>query len=223
MTWSPAWAKKWARMSGWRPSRYLGAIEIADAAPRALDEMTHDQALIRALADSAGLARVASSNNHGWGRTAAAWTVLVIPGWRSLTPVMLERAIRRELRSGIRSRIAVVERRRVNPPAAGAMLAATVPMVAWEMLTTVTPAERISWLAWTWATWAALGLAARHGGRHEARRKVPVSADGMTAPTASPERRPAVHRDRTSVAASIAGSGEAPRGQPPRQCRRTQS
>lgn len=203
------------------PLPHIGAIEIADAAPRALDEMTRDEALIRALADSAGLARVASSNNHGWGRTAAAWTVLVIPGWRSLTPAMLDGAIRRELSGGVRSRITVVERRRVDPPAAGAMLAATVPMVTWEMLTTLTPAERVSWLIWTWATWAALRHAARRGGRQavrrgltrrpaarrEARRKVAPSADGMAAPTASPQRGPAVHRARTSVAVSMAGSG----------------
>ncbi|NIQ58279.1 MAG: hypothetical protein GWN71_34530, partial [Gammaproteobacteria bacterium] len=52
-----------------------------------------DRALILAMVDSLDLAPVAATNNHGWGRTAAAWTLMRIPGWEELTPDELSTAI----------------------------------------------------------------------------------------------------------------------------------
>ena len=57
-----------------------------------------------------GAAPVAGSNNQGWGRAAPGWTILRIPGWRSLTPVALDRAILATLASRERGRIVVIER-----------------------------------------------------------------------------------------------------------------
>jgi predicted metal-dependent phosphoesterase TrpH len=135
------------------PSRLplVRAIEIADGAPRALDQMQHDDARIRGIADRENLALVAGSNNHGWGRTAAAWSVVHVPGWRSLRPEALDSAIRRRLLRDGSHGVSVLERRRVAPGASAFALAATVPAVAWGMLATLSTPERLAWLCWTWA------------------------------------------------------------------------
>ena len=71
------------------------AVEANDASPRGLRQSKRDRAQILALADSLDLALVAGSNNHGWGRTAAAWTLIRIPGWQRMSPASLETAIER--------------------------------------------------------------------------------------------------------------------------------
>ena len=133
------------------------AIEISDGAPRALDQMQRDGALIRRVAKSNDLAVVASSNNHGWGRTAAAWSVLEIPHWRSFTPSELDAAIRSRLATRRGKSVYVVERRRVVPPTSSVALIETLPLIGWNLLTTLSSAERISWIVWTWTLWALLG------------------------------------------------------------------
>lgn len=137
------------------------AIELADGAPRALDQMAREGRRLRAIADSARLTMVAGSNNHGWTRTAAAWTVLTIPGWRALDPRALDAAIRRAVTNGPPTAVRVVERTRVVPPPDAVRLAATVPAAALHLLRVLTPAERIAWIAWTWMAWLLATLALR--------------------------------------------------------------
>ena len=140
-----------------RPDRHIPksqAIEISDAAPRALDQMERDRSLIRRIAANDDLALVASSNNHGWGRTAAAWSILEIQDWRALTPGELDAAIRARLATRRGKSVYVVERRRVAPPSSTLILMATVPAAGWRLLTTLSPDERLSWVVWTWTIWA---------------------------------------------------------------------
>ncbi|HET9004280.1 MAG TPA: hypothetical protein VFN39_09820, partial [Gemmatimonadaceae bacterium] len=66
------------------PGLRLDAVESSDGAPRGLMFTQRLAPEIARFAQSRGLARVAGSNNHGWGRTASAWTVLRIPGWRAM-------------------------------------------------------------------------------------------------------------------------------------------
>lgn len=132
------------------------AVEVSDASPRGLEQSRQDRETILALADSLNLALVASSNNHGWGRTTAAWTVLTIPGWRSMSPARLNAAIERKLHTERRAASRVVERRIPYPGASPAALALTVPAITWQMFGGIGPAERIAWLVWTWGI--ALGL-----------------------------------------------------------------
>ncbi len=49
------------------------ALELTDAAPRALGELDNKEAEIRRRSATLGVTIVAGSNNHGWGRTVAAW------------------------------------------------------------------------------------------------------------------------------------------------------
>jgi hypothetical protein len=144
-----------------RPEMGIGAVEISDAAPRGLQQIQAERAAILRLADSANLALLAASDNHGWGRTAAAWSVLRIPRWRRLAPDSLDRAIRREVLSRRRSAGRVIERRRPDPAGSPLGIAGTAPQVLWLMLRTLGWPERVSWLAWTWTTWAAIWLLER--------------------------------------------------------------
>ncbi len=153
-----------ARFSVDRPIPRSQAIEIADAAPRALDQMERDGALIRRIARTDDLALVASSNNHGWGRTAAAWSILEIDHWRTLTPGELDAAIRTRIATVRGKSVYVVERRRLTPPSSTQALMGTVPAVGWRLLTTLSPEERLSWIVWAWTLWALSLVASPRGG-----------------------------------------------------------
>lgn len=128
------------------------AIEINDGAPRGLTVgLTKHAALLR-LADSLNLALVAGSDNHGWGNTASGWTLVRVPGWRSLTPLALAGALEAAMLKG-RSAAQVVERR-TPLLVTKAQVAATVPVMAATVLRGLTPTERVSWIAWAWSALA---------------------------------------------------------------------
>lgn len=140
----------------------VAAIELSDAAPRGLSDGDRDRTRILALADSLGLAVVAGSDNHGWGRTAAAWSVMLVPGWRALTPDTLERRVEDGIRIGGRHAVQVIERTRpvwsirttAQGPAGWVSNAAGAPgffgRFVWQLTATRSWAERASWLAWIW-------------------------------------------------------------------------
>lgn len=126
------------------------AIELSDASPRGLAQSRRDRAKLLRMADSLDLAPVAASNNHGWGRTAAAWTLVRIPGWRTLSPRSLGQAIEERFHEDRQEASRVVERRSPYPGDSRVALAMTVPSITWQMFGGMGPAERLSWLAWTW-------------------------------------------------------------------------
>ena len=123
------------------------AIEIVDGAPRGLGQTRAERARIIHLADSTNLALVAGSDNHGWGRTAAGWTLMFVPEWRSATPDVLSKAIANVLRQGGRKSTRVVVRYIVNTEM-GVALPFTAPLVGWGMLRALSTDERVVWLAW---------------------------------------------------------------------------
>jgi hypothetical protein len=128
----------------------LRAVELADGGPRGIEQGWRERARILRLADSLGLAVVAGSDNHGWGRTAAAWSVLRVPGWRAAPPDSLDGMIQRTLAGEERRAVAVVTRRSPPRPASAGALALTAPAIAWSVLASLTGAERVVWLAWIW-------------------------------------------------------------------------
>jgi predicted metal-dependent phosphoesterase TrpH len=140
----------------------VNAIELSDGAPRGLSSSDRDHARILRLADSLNLTLVAGSDNHGWGRTAAGWSVIRIAGWRRLTPSDLERRIEDVIRTGAPHAGRVVERTRPiwagRPDAHGVaawvgVAGDTVSFLAqfsWQMVATRSWPERISWLVWIW-------------------------------------------------------------------------
>jgi hypothetical protein len=132
------------------------AIELIDGAPRGLAQSRQQRARILDIADSANIALVAGSDHHGWGHTAAGWTLLLIPNWRAAPPEEVSRAIAATLRSGGRGSTKVIERYVANTDEA-ALVPFTVPLVTWGMFRTLSTDERVVWVAWI----AALMLLAR--------------------------------------------------------------
>jgi len=142
-----------------RPARNalpIDAVEISDGAPRALAQIDAQRERILGLAQQAGVAIVAGSNNHGWARALPSWSVMDIPGWRSMTPSELDNAIRETLLQRGYGSVQVIERRPVGPVSPAA-LALTVPLAIWRMLVTVSWTERFSWLCWIWLGYLVLG------------------------------------------------------------------
>jgi predicted metal-dependent phosphoesterase TrpH len=150
------------------------AVEVSDASPKGLSFGWMHRRWLARLVDSLRLVPLSGTDQHGWGRAAASWTVLHLPGWRGLPPEALDRAIRRHLRQPAAS-VTVLER----PPLPGTGRAwgvvLTVPLVAHALLTRISWPERLAWLAWCWGCWC-LVVAGRASApwRDRARRLVAV-------------------------------------------------
>lgn len=123
------------------------AIEVVDGAPRGLGQSRRERTRILALADSLNLTLVAGSDSHGWGHAASAWTLMYVPGWRGVTPQRLAEVIPAFIRRGGRGAAKVAERY-VADTETGVALPLTVPLVAWGMMRTLSPDERVMWVVW---------------------------------------------------------------------------
>jgi hypothetical protein len=124
------------------------AIEVIDGSPKGLGQTRRERAQIVHLADSTNLALVAGSDHHGWGHTAAGWTLMFLPQWRTASPEELTAGIGKVIRGGGRKSTRVVERY-IADTETGVALPLTVPLVAWGMLRSLSGDERVVWFAWT--------------------------------------------------------------------------
>jgi hypothetical protein len=131
------------------PVRIAG-VEISDGSPRGMAQAARDGDAIRALAGNLGIAIVSASDNHGWGRTAPAWSVMRIPGWRNLSPAELDIAIRRTILTQGSRAISVIARRTVPAPANRMEAALGGAMVALLIARTMSLTDRLSWIGWSW-------------------------------------------------------------------------
>ena len=107
--------------------------------------------LILQIADSLGLTLVSGSNHHGWGRTAAAWNLIRVPGWQELRPEELGAEIEAIVRGSRADRIQIAERRRIRlyaPRESPLVEALTAPRLAVHILRSLTFPERLAWLPW---------------------------------------------------------------------------
>lgn len=129
-----------------RPPR-IDAIELTNGAPKGLRFSREHRSRIVHLADSLNVPLVASSNHHGWGSTAVAWTAMRLPGWRRLSPLALDATIREALGTDA-DRIFVVERAGLAAAGSPIGLALTVPRLAWQAATMASVPERVISVAW---------------------------------------------------------------------------
>lgn len=156
----------------------IGGLEIADASPRGIGQGHQQRDELLRLADSLDVAVVAGSDNHGWGRAAAAWSLVRLPGWRQLPPAELDRRIRAAILRLRRGAVVVIERR-TAPSRTAVQLALTVPLTALLVARTMGRSERVAWLGWVWA-WP-LAAIIRAGVRQ--RRAAQADGDGTDAPS----------------------------------------
>lgn len=141
------------------------AIELSDGSPRGIEQSQRDRTRIVHLADSLNVALVAGSDNHGWGQTAVAWSVLHIAGWRALSPDSLGTAIVSRIRTARRHAVEVIARRSPDPAGSRVLVVATLPAVAWNILLTMSPLERLTWITWSWVLTALTVYAAERRSR----------------------------------------------------------
>jgi len=146
----------------------LAGIEASDGSPRGMAQSARDRDAIMALAGKLHLAVVSASDNHGWGRTAPAWSVLRIPGWRGMTPAELDIAIRRTIITRGSQAIQVIARRTAAPPRNGVEAAAGGIAVALVMVRTMNLPDRLSWIVWSWGL-CLLSLGRARRNRHNLR------------------------------------------------------
>jgi hypothetical protein len=148
----------------------IRAIEIIDGAPRGIDQTRILRSRIVHLADSANIAMVAGSDNHGWGYAAPGWTLLIVPGWRGMKTDSLAASIDQSLRGG-REATRVAERRIPGELNGGNALelTLTLPIVVWGMFTTLSVDERVIWLVWTWGVVLVWRLTSSWRGRRRRR------------------------------------------------------
>lgn len=128
----------------------IAAVEGADGSPRGMAQTANERDAILALAAKLRVALVAGSDNHGWGRTATAWTLLRIPGWRGMSPPSLDIAIRRTVLSKERGSSSVFARRTLGPSSGRFEAALAGIGVGVMVLRTMNFRDRISWIAWSW-------------------------------------------------------------------------
>ena len=131
----------------------IRAIEIANGAPNNIDDVKSKRAEILALAQRHNLTLTTASDNHGWGYTAPAWTLMRPPVWRGLGSDNLALAIERVIREAGMNGSRTVERT-IPYPTNGVWLALTVVSVPLTTLCTLSTDERVMWLVWIWAVWA---------------------------------------------------------------------
>lgn len=131
-----------------RDTSSLHALEITDGSARGLEQALASHERLVALAAARDLALVAGSNHLGWGSTTPAWTLVRLPGWRTMTPQALGEALPRALRGG-HAASRVVERR-TPELMRGPALAFTVPLMLYELNATLSPSQRLSWICWIW-------------------------------------------------------------------------
>jgi predicted metal-dependent phosphoesterase TrpH len=143
----------------------LGAIEVSDGSPRGIAQVAKDREKIIAVADRMGLTLVAGSDNHGWAKSAPAWSVLRIAGWRMLTPAALDVAIRSTLIARVAGSTQVIARRTAAPAAGRIGSAFAGVAVAALVFRTMNLRERFSWVAWSWGLALFPGISSRRGRR----------------------------------------------------------
>lgn len=131
----------------------IRAIEIANGAPNNIDDVKPKRARILALAQQHDLMLTTATDNHGWGYTAPAWTLMRPPVWRGLGTDDLALSIERVIREG-RFRGSRTVQRTVPYPASALGLSVTAVSVPFSILRTLSTDERVMWLVWIWAVWA---------------------------------------------------------------------
>jgi hypothetical protein len=136
---------------------HFSGMELIDAAPRGLGQLDREEAKVRHIASTTRLILVAASNNHGYGRTVAAWNLMTIPGWRELPPDSVGRLIERPFRERQLDAVTIVKR--VRPRTHGAGIVLTLPVAVIQILRTLPRAEQLVWVLWIWGLALIISLA----------------------------------------------------------------
>ncbi len=123
-------------------------FEIWTSSPTAMEMTPRDRALVIARARALNLPVFGATDMHGIGRTASAWNVMLLNGWRDMSPDTLQAAIISHLFGGYRSNFVVVLGRWVPVTAPGRAFAAptNVALLAGRG----SMFHGLAWIGWIW-------------------------------------------------------------------------
>ncbi|MDQ7002318.1 MAG: hypothetical protein Q9N02_06480 [Ghiorsea sp.] len=127
--------------------RSIGAIEIHDGAPLALEDIKNREQWLN-KAKSLDIAIVSGSDNHGWAYAASGWSLLRITGWQNMGANRLALAITHLIHEQGFQAVQVVERNMVLPAQSILEHVLMPARLIWRMFQVLTWQERLSWLVW---------------------------------------------------------------------------
>ena len=122
-------------------------FELVNAAPKALDVPAAGKDYVVGLCRRRGRFLAAVSDNHGWARSACAWSLARLPGHRRMPLERFERELLKRLEKNAFDAVRIVERPLPRPDSALA-LAFDPPRWAWRMLRSMSRAQAAVCLAW---------------------------------------------------------------------------
>ena len=127
----------------------MDGFEIINSAPKAQDFPLAYRSKIVDLCRAYNLFMTGISDNHGYGYATAAWNAMRIPGWQSLAPDALEKAVIQQLGVERFQAIQVLERVRYIPTTTFQLLISpwATLWLYWRALALL---QCFSWVAWIW-------------------------------------------------------------------------
>ncbi len=153
---TPEWSVKSWPLVPWLGGELTHGMEIMTGIPQAIDVPVERLRTVERLAREKDFFLVTGSDYHGLGKAAYTWSVMDLPGWRTLSPAGLHQAIVKTLKGG-RAPVRTVIRSPAWPSGSWKtpLVAVALPV---GIARGLTPAERLSWLAWIWAGFLGLRL-----------------------------------------------------------------
>jgi len=127
----------------------MAGFEIINSAPKALDFPPAYRVQIVDLCRTHNLFMTGISDNHGYGYATDAWNALRLPGWQSLGPDDLEKAVIHDLKTRGFLAVQVLERVKYFP--ANSFQLALSPFAnVWVYWRSLQLAQVLAWIAWIW-------------------------------------------------------------------------
>ena len=123
-------------------------FEVWTSSPRAMEIPPRDRALVMARARALNLPVLGATDMHGIGRTASVWNVMLLNGWRDMSPDTLQAAIISRLGGGYRSNFVVVLGRWVPETALGRAFSAPVNVAL--LAGRGSMFHGLAWIGWIW-------------------------------------------------------------------------
>ncbi len=153
---TPEWSTKSWPLVPWLGGGLTHGMEITTGIPQAMDVPLERLRTVERLAREKDFFLVTGSDYHGLGKAAYTWSVMHLPGWRTLSPAGLHQAIVKTLKGG-RAPVWTVIRSPAWPGDSWKtpLVAVALPV---GIVRGLIPAERLSWLAWIWVGFLGIRL-----------------------------------------------------------------
>jgi hypothetical protein len=128
----------------------LNGFELAKASPRGLNLTVEDRERLVRYARKNNLIITGASDNHGFGYTDYAWNLLRLPGWRSMDPPDLERAVLQEMSQLRPGALTIVTRIKAEPTRNVFLMSIDPFRQLWEMLRSLPTAQAAVFVVYAW-------------------------------------------------------------------------